>query len=137
MPPKFDKSRCKQPKAWCGKSKTIPDGYKKGTRYTCLKQGIGAGMSIEKNKHLPVGSLQRITYIGDHHEQNFRKARILTTKSLVSKAQRLTTDGIKTWLNKVLVKKNGTKDQRAINSVLLFLYESGVRHTPSCTLLKN
>src|SRR5271156_6128630 len=41
----------KKPKIFCG-NKTLPNGYTRyGTRFECLRRGVGAGISVESKKY--------------------------------------------------------------------------------------
>lgn len=141
----FDPQECSIPTVYCGTKKKIPtkEGNdlrytRKGTPYECMTKGYGAGMHSEKAKHLPKSSLQRIKYIGDVHEENFRKKKIATVTNLVTRARVLTKDELRIFLEEILLKKDGTIDMRAYNSVLLYLYSKGVyENLPACTKIKD
>lgn len=147
MPPRrrsakvFDVDRCAIPTVWCGDGALpgIKDGnryVRKGTASQCMKKGFGAGMMTEKTKNLPATSLQKIRYIGEIHEQNFRSHRIATTTALKNYAIR-NPGNIKRFLEGILTKKNGAGvDGRAYNSVILWLYQNGVKDVPPCMLLR-
>jgi len=139
MPPKFKLSDCAIPQLWCGESATPPKKndplskyYKTGSRYECLKKGIGAGTHIERNKSLPVKSLQQIKYVGETHESNFKKVGIKDTTALVREMKTKTSTEIESILKRVLAKSNGPLDQRAYNSVIVYLYQHGNGGVPAC-----
>jgi hypothetical protein len=138
----FKETDCYIPRIWCGEKGTYPKGYKDdgyynkvGTRYECLKQGIGVGISSTKKKHLPRNSLQQIKYIGEKHEEHFINAGINTIDELLREMGRKTSQQIKDTLHTILGKRNGKKvvlDTKAYNSVLLYLYRHGVVNVPVC-----
>lgn len=139
----FKETTCYIPRVWCGKKDTYPSGYqddsyyyKAGTRTECLKQGIGVGMASVKKKHLPRNSLQQIKYIGEKHEESFVKAGIKNINDLLREAGSKTSPQIKALLEKILGKAAGkgkkVLDNRAYNSVILYLYRHGVVNVPGC-----
>lgn len=138
---RFKEQDCYIPRVWCGEKDTYPKGYvddgyytKTGTRYECLKQGIGVGIGTTKKKQLPRTSLQTIKYIGEKHEENFINAGIKTTTDLLKEMGKKTATQIKSTLEAILGKK-GKKtivDMKAYNSVILYLYRHGVVNVPTC-----
>lgn len=136
---KFNEEECAIPRVWCGEAKTYPKGikddgyyYKVGSRYECLKAGIGVGLATEKSKAAPATSLQRIKYVGEKHAESFKKAGIKTLKDLTREMGKKTSTQIATTLKKILKKKNGPLDTRAYNSTVLYLYRHGVAGVPAC-----
>jgi hypothetical protein len=138
----FDPQDCSIPTVYCGKKKKIPvrekgaDTHyvKKGTVHQCIQKGFGAGMAIERAKNLPVNSLQRIKYVGEVYESNFKKKKINNTTSLIKYSKTLTKEGLKTFLESVLIRKDDVVDMRAYNSTLLYLYKNGIyENLPSCS----
>jgi len=152
----FDPLECSIPTVYCGKKKKIPtrekgvDTYyiRKGAPHECVSKGFGAGMAVEMAKHLPANSLQRIKYVGDVYESNFKKEKINNTTSLIKYSQTLSSPELKSFLESVLVKKSGKGsikesknaviiDMRAYNSTLLYLYKNGIyKNLPSCSKIK-
>ena len=133
----FRPSDCAIPQLWCGEGKMPKNTnevryLRAGTPHECMKKGFGAGMYSEKAKRLPSYSLQKIKYVGETHEDNFKKEGIKTTQDLITKMRGKTTAQISTILRKVLVMKNGRTDMRAFNSVLLFLHGAAVTGLPKC-----
>ena len=136
---RFRETDCYIPKVWCGKEDNYPQGYhndsyyiRAGERHECLKQGIGAGIATAK-KHPPT-SLQSIKYIGEKYNESFKDAGIKNTSDLKKETKKRTPAQIKSLLESILSKKNGRKkiiDQRAYNSVILYLYRGGIS-TPKC-----
>jgi hypothetical protein len=120
--------------------KNPKDGVKylrKGTAEECMKKGFGAGMMNEKTKNLPSSSLQKIKYIGETHEDNFKSKRIGTTTALLNFAKSHSENEVKELLSKVLKKKGGAGlDGRAYNSVIMWLYGKGVKDVPECKALR-
>jgi hypothetical protein len=142
----FNPSECSIPTVYCGKKKKIPTREKdadthyirKGTAHECVSKGFGAGINSERAKYLSKNSLQRIKYVGEIFESNFKKKNIYNTDMLIVFSKTLTTSGLKGFLEGVFIKKGGTIDRRAYNSTLLFLYRNGVyANLPSCTLIKD
>lgn len=139
----FNVARCAIPTVWCGKGE-VPKGIKDGNRYTrkgsveeCMKKGFGAGMISERTKNLPATSLQKIKYIGETHESNFRASRITTTNALRNYARSHNEEQVRSLLTRVLKKKGGGGvDGRAFNSVILWLYNSGIKDVPECKILR-
>ena len=134
----FKEKDCYIPRVWCGDKDTYPSGYnedgyyyKVGSRYECLKQGIGVGMGTTRKKHLPANSIQQIKYIGEKHEENFAKAGIDTTDDLVREMGGKTAKQIKGILECIL-KKGKIVDTKAYNSVVLYLYRHGIANVPVC-----
>lgn len=132
---------CYIPEVWCGDSDQIPQTLHKkysrvGTRRECLKKGFGAGMYTERNKNLPQNSLQQIKYVGPVYEQNFEDEEGITTiPQLINFASGQSKVQLEQSLKKILVKNNGVVDTKAYNSVILFLYQKGIRNVPSCTII--
>jgi hypothetical protein len=134
----FDPTACFARSVWCGKA-AMPNQPKDdtiytavGTPYQCMQKGFGAGMSSERKKSLPVGSLQHIKFIGPTHEACFGRNGIQDQQALLAFARSKSTPKIKRMLSKCLTNKNGTVDRRAFNSVALFLYTKQIRNTPDC-----
>lgn len=139
----FNPKDCVIPTVYCGNKKKIPKSEKgvtyarKGTSYECLQKGYGAGYYSEKAKHLKPSSLQRIKYVGDLYELNFKKRKINTTTSLITYSKTLSNEELKLFLGEVFLKKDGVVDMRAYNSTLLYLYNNGVyENLPPCTKIK-
>lgn len=141
----FDEKLCIIPEIWCGDSPVPPKKkdkkyYKNGSRYECLRKGIGVGMF--KDKVLSSNSLQNIKYVGDKYEQNFKNYGISNINQLIKKINELSSKGISTFLKNVFKKSDGTLDKRAYNSTLLYLYRipggSNKVNTelPSCIKIK-
>lgn len=148
----FKPSECSIPTVYCGNKKTIPKKsitdtsnthyIRKGTAFECMSKGFGAGIHTERAKKLPKNSLQRIKYVGDVFEANFKAKNIHNTDMLVLFAKTLTKSGLKGFLEGVFGKKGKKKtdtviDMRAYNSTLMFLYNNGVsQNLPQCSLIK-
>ena len=140
----FDPMDCLIPTVYCG-DKDIPPRYKvgdkniykgKGTRRECFTKGFGAGMYSTKSNE-DINSLQSISYVGEQYEKNFKKLRpqIINTEELAYYCKVNSKDKIKEMLRKVLVKKNNIVDEKAYNSVLMYLYDSGITKLPDCVKL--
>lgn len=135
-------AKCRIPMVWCGESNKPPkiskDGYNYysglGTRSQCLKQGFGAA-TFSKNVGNP-GSIRNIKYIGEQHEKNFKKFKIVTTAQLVARCKNKTPINISKLLQKILVKSNNTLDARAYNSVAIYLYHNKINITTTCKKIK-
>ena len=137
----FNKSNCIIRKTYCGDSKVPKDTAtqkysRKGTRHECLKKGFGIADWKHRNKTLSKTSLQQIIYIGPIFETNFKKKKIYSITSLMNKLQGLSTKDKRELIASVCKRKNGGLDQRAFNSVILFLHERGVKNLPSCKIVK-
>ena len=137
----FNKSSCIIRKIYCGNG-NIPKNTKlekysrKGSLHECLKKGYGLAQAEINNKNLSNTNLKQIKYIGPVYEDNFKKYKIKTINSLIKKMNSLSANEKKNLLNKILLKSNNTIDQKAINSILLFLDEKGVKNLPSCKIVK-
>ena len=137
----FNKSNCIIRKTYCGDGKVPKDTAtkkysRKGTGHECLKKGFGIADWEHRNKSLTKTSLQQIIYIGPAFETNFKKKKIYSITSLVNKLQGLTTKDKRELIASACKRKNGSLDQRAFNSVVLFLHERGVKNLPSCKIVK-
>jgi len=141
----FNPLQCLIPTVYCG-NKDIPPKYKtgdknifkrKGTSRECFTKGFGAGMYSNKLKNTPGGSLKTIPYIGERYESNFKEytPRINNTDDLMKFCKTKTIDHIYKMLRKVLLKKNNIVDEKAYNSVLMYLYDSGIKKLPVCVKL--
>lgn len=136
----FNTKKCVIPDIWCGDGdfpSSIKDNkryVRNGTRTECLKKGVGVG--IYQSENFPSDSLRKIKYIGKKHSVAFATKKITTTRQLITKIKELDTDKIKELLENVLTKSDGVVDQRAYNSILLFLYTSGIDNLPMCKKIK-
>ncbi len=135
----MNRKKCAIPTHYCGNSTTLPksndDHYYYvdfGTRNECLKKGFGAAKYQELLKTLEKKSLQNIKYVGEIHEDNFKKYKIKNTRDLVSYANK---HNIEHLLRTILIKKDGRLDGKAYNSILLFLDDNNVENLPSCKKL--
>jgi hypothetical protein len=135
----FNEKLCYQPRVYCGDAdkppkKTKDDSYyyKVGTRRECLTVGIGAGIHIERNSKLSKKSLQQIKYVGEKHESKFKKMGIENIPALIQILGKKKPEEMEKILKKILTKKDGTKDIRAYNSVILYLYRHGISDLPQC-----
>ena len=137
----FNKNACIIRKLYCGEGKipkdTVDKKYSRsGGSYECLKKGYGIADWEHRKKELSKNSLQQIMYVGPEYEKNFRKFKIYSIKSLLSKTASMSTVEKRELLNTICRRKNGTKDQKAFNSIVLFLYEHGQKQLPSCRVVK-
>ena len=137
----FDKSACVIRKMYCGDGKLPRNTHTKkysriGTRSECLKKGFGVATWEHRKKKLSRDSLQQIMYIGPVHEENFKKRGISSIKTLLSKLKNMTMSEKEKLINKSCKKNNGTIDQRAVNAVLLFLNDNGIKNLPPCKIVK-
>jgi hypothetical protein len=132
----FDPARCVIPRIYCGNRNALPNGYSRfGLRAECLRQGFGAGMFQEREKTLARNSLQRIKYVGDVFERNFRREGITNVDDLLEVMGNLREDNRKRLLKRIFTKANGTFDGRGYNSTLLWLHNRGMRGLPKCKRL--
>lgn len=140
----MDVERCSIPSLWCG-GERMPK-YKKGddkkyirrgTPVECMKIGFGAGLYSERKKNLRGSSLQNIKYIGEVYENNFIKEKIKNIDDLSEYFLNTPVGRIDILLKKVLRKKNGVIDERAFNSVIMFMYRRGVYKVPSCIQIED
>ena len=128
---------CAIPTVYCGKKK-IPSNTneikytKKGSRDECLRKGFGAGQYSEKLKNLPSNSLQRIKYVGDKYETEFRRYGIGKTTTLIRKCSKQTKEQNTLMLKKIFLRKDGIVDKKGYNSTILFLSKNGVATSPTC-----
>jgi hypothetical protein len=133
-----DPKKCYTRTVWCGTGgvPTEPrnNAYytRQGSSYECLKKGFGTGMHEERRKGLPPSSLLRIMYVTEAQEHNFVVKHITTQQDLIRFASLAKTNKLRRFLSKCLVTKSGGLDQRAYNSVVLFLYTAGVAPVPDC-----
>lgn len=134
----FDPRRCYAKSVWCGKE-PMPTQAKNnviyqrpGTGYECLKKGVGTGVYEERRKGVPANSLLKIKYVTEAQEQRFIEKHISNQQDLIRFASLSKVSKIRKFLYKYLVTKDGGLDQRAYNSVVLFLYMAGVSPLPDC-----
>ena len=137
----FDKNKCVIRKIYCGNGKVPKDTAskkysRKGTNYECLKRGYGISEWNHRKKQLSINSLQQISYIGPVYEKRFKNHKICSIKSLIKKTGEMSAAEKKTLLQKVCKKSNDVIDQKAYNSVVLFLYEQGIKNLPECKIFK-
>ena len=137
----FNKSSCIIRKIYCGDGQLPKDTAdkkysRKGTSYECMQRGFGVADWQHRKKGLSKTSLQQILYIGPIYEANFKKKKvysittllkIMATKSAIEKKDLLTA-GCK--------RKNGSIDQKAFNSVVLFLHQRGIKNLPPCKIVR-
>lgn len=137
----FNKSHCVISKIYCGDNPNLPPNTatqkysRKGTRYECMKRGVGIGMWTEKKKNLPANSLQQITYVGEVFEENFVRNGMTNQQQLINKFKTLSPIEKQRLLEKCCKKRNGVVEYRAYNHVLLFLHDHDVRALPPCTII--
>lgn len=131
--------KCAIPELWCGVSDRIPKSkdplvkyVRSGNKYECMKKGFGAGMAKSKKEDLPSSSLRNIKYVGEVHEENFRRDGILTLVNLTTKMNGKSAREKEEILKRILVKSDGKLDKRAFNSVLVYLHKAGIGGLPSC-----
>lgn len=130
----FNINDCKIKKIYCGDKALDTNEYSRnGTKRECLKKGFG--LAQWKGKNLHKNSLQNIGYIGPVHEQNFRDHNIRTTRGLISRFKELSVRGKERLLKSICQKSDGNIDQKAFNSVVLYLYQNGILNLPKCTPL--
>lgn len=137
----FSKSACIVRKLYCGDGNipkdTAENKYsRRGSSYECLKKGFGIADWEHRKKGLSKTSLQQIMYIGPAYEANFKKLKIYSIKSLLSKMDKLSSKEKKTIIVLGCTRKNGTLDQRAYNAVVLFLHDNGQIDLPACKIVK-
>ena len=133
----FNKEKCVVKKLYCGDGKIPKDTRtkkysRKGSAYECLKKGYGIAEWENKKNSLPESSLQQITYIGPVYEANFKKRKIGTIKTLMSKTAGMTAKEKSDLVKRCCTKKNGDLDKRAFNAVILYLYDHGQKNLPMC-----
>lgn len=133
----FVREECYNKIVWCGKGRK-PSGVKNnniytvtGTRYECLKQGIGAGKYSEKKKNIPSNSIRNIKYVGEEYEKRFKSRGIKTLTQLVKIFRGLNADEKRRLLQSFLKKGNGY-DGRAYNNILLYLDSKNIKKLPAC-----
>jgi hypothetical protein len=136
--PVFNPRRCYAKSVWCGTG-PVPSEVRnntiyqrQGSPYECLKKGVGTGVYEERRKGLVGTSLLKMKYVTEAHEQNFIEKHILTQQDLVRFASLCKISKLRKFLGRCLVDKIGRLDERAYNSVVLFLYLAGVSPLPEC-----
>ena len=137
----FNEKDCIIPELWCGDAHKPPKKNGKvyvrsGTKYECMKKGFGAGMHTERAENLFTESLQRIKYVGEKHEENFKKAGIKDLTALTKQLGSKTATQIEAILQKILVKSDARLDSKAYNSTLLYLHRHGIGGLPGCKKIK-
>jgi len=128
-------------KLYCGDGKIPKDTTskkysRKGTSYECLKKGYGIADWEHRKKALSKTSLQQIMYVGPTYEANFKRRKIYSITSLIKKTQNLSVTEKRELISSGCKRKNGAIDQKAFNSVVLFLHERGMKDLPSCKIVK-
>ena len=135
----FVREDCIVRKLYCGKNAAIPRDTpnkkysRRGTANECLAKGIGVGVSQERAKRLDPDSIQTLTYIGPVFAAKFEERNIVTLEQLIARIGTIVNK--RQWLEKICTRKNGTIDQRAVNSVLLYLHDSGI-NVPACRIVR-
>lgn len=137
----FNKSACIIRKLYCGEGKVPKDTHstkysRQGTAYECLKKGFGIADWNHRKKDLSENSLQQIMYVGPVYEANFKKKRVYTIPSLLKKVRDMTSAEKKTLITSCCKRKNGSVDQKAVNSILLFLHNRGISDLPACKIVR-
>ncbi len=138
----FNKNACIVRKLYCGNNGKIPKDTatkkysRKGLPYECLRKGYGIADWDHRKKNLTKASLQQIMYIGPVYEANFKKKQIYSITSLIKKLGGLSAKEKRTIIAAGCKRKNGTMDQKAFNSVVLFLHDRGQKELPSCKIVK-
>ena len=132
----FTIEECAIPTVWCG-NRRRPEGIRNnsyytrnGTRYECLRKGIGIGKY--GNRNLPEDSLQNIKYIGQTYDSKFSNEGITGIRSLKSHCRRESTSNTRNLLLRVFRKTSGGLDTRAYNSTIHYLYVNGCTKVPRC-----
>lgn len=137
----FKKSDCVIRKLYCGdglipKNTSTTKYSRRGTSHECLKKGFGIGSWDQRKKDLSKNNLQQIIYIGPVYESNFKRAGVKTIPDLLKKCKAMTAAEKKKLITRGCKRKNGTVDQKAFNSVVLFLHDHGQKRLPSCRIVK-
>ena len=134
----FNRARCVIPTIYCGKQAVPPanQNYTRvGTPYECLKKGFGGGKFGEQANNAPANSLMKIKYIGTYLEGKFKAVNINNMNQLRTYMKGRTAAQKRTQLRNILVNTNGVINQRAYNSVLLWLNDKGIGRLPTCYLI--
>lgn len=127
---------------YCGNSKKIPKDTpskkysRKGSNLECMKKGFGASYYTQKLSNASPNSLLHIKYVGETYVSNFKKQGIRTISGLINKLKNLSAIDKRKIISKVVTKSNGTIDQRAFNSIILFLHKQGLKKLPVCKIYK-
>ena len=137
----FNKTACIVRRMYCGDGKipkdTATNKYsRKGSTYECLKKGYGIADWEHRKKDLTKTSLQQIMYVGPVYEANFRKKKIYSITSLVNKTTSMSAKEKRDLIAASCKRKNGAIDQKAFNSIVLFLHQRGLKNLPSCKIVK-
>jgi hypothetical protein len=142
----FDARKCRIPSVYCGNGNIPQPRAEQNIRYTgvgtnhqCMQKGFGAGAATERLKTLPAGSLQRIKYVGEKYEENFRELHfenrlldIRTQRALNDWVRNTNKNQIERMLRLVFTKANGVLDLKAYNSTLLHLHNATTADIPEC-----
>lgn len=125
---------CRIPEFWCGdKDHPKDDGTdlvyynRNGSRYECLKRGIGVGKYMDKK--IPTSSLRNIKYVGETYEKNFAQVGIHTLKALYKASSNPRFGSI---LKRVCTKKDGVLDKKAHNSVIWHIKKMKYKTSATC-----
>lgn len=137
----FSRDRCVIRKIYCGDGRKPADTRDKkysrvGTRHECMKRGFGVADWEHRKKGLSAMSLQQIPYIGPKYEANFKRARVYTIKSLLSRVKGMSAADKKKLIDRGCKRAGGSIDQKAFNSVVLFLDDRGIKNLPTCSVVK-
>lgn len=128
-------------KIYCGDGKIPKDTRKKkysrkGTSYECLQRGYGIADWEHRKKNLSKTSLQQIIYVGPSYEARFKRKHIYSITSLLKVLQNLSASEKKDIIEYACTKKNGSIDQKAVNSVIVFLHDRGIKSLPRCKITR-
>lgn len=137
----FSRDRCVIRKIYCGNGRKPSDTKDKkysrvGSRHECMKRGFGVADWEHRKKGLSSISLQQIPYIGEKYETNFKKARVYTIRSLMSRVRIMSVGDKKKLIEKGCKRAGGSIDKKAFNSVVLFLDDRGVKNLPNCSIVR-
>jgi len=129
---KFNRDRCKIKRVWCGNGDIPNDDYSHvGTQAECLKVGFGAGMAIERSKHIEKYSLYHIPYMNERVHDKLEDIGIYTLNDLIYGMKILTAKEKYYFLIEVLTHRNKL-NRKLYNSILLFLDDNNVTKLPVC-----
>jgi len=121
---------------YCGDKKHVPSGYsRKGSSYECLQRGFGIADWTHRKKAISKNSLQQIPYVGPVYEANFKGLGITGITKLISILKSLSKNDKNKLIKKGCTRKNGGIDQKAVNSILMFLHDRGMTNLPNCKIV--
>ena len=92
--------------------------------------------TLSKEKYKSKYAFLSVIPVSTERMKELKKAGISDIPDLISQMGKKNPKEIEKLLKKILTKKDGTRDARAYNSVILYLYRHGNSNLPPCKKIK-